>query len=123
MRLSTIVHPTQALFVDPIRIQYLKNAEVDFVDTITGGGFTIKNPNAKSTCGYGSRKVSHLSRAGVDDRRGLEIAAHVHEVPGQPLRRRRKAPSAFLDRLWFRRPVRHNLYLCSKGCSGSLDSI
>jgi len=42
------------LFVDPISIQYLKNAEVDFVDTITGGGFTIKNPNATSTCGCGS---------------------------------------------------------------------
>ena len=28
-------------------------AEVDFVDNITGGGFTIKNPNAKSTCGCG----------------------------------------------------------------------
>jgi iron-sulfur cluster insertion protein len=24
------------------------------VDTITGGGFTIKNPQAKSTCGCGS---------------------------------------------------------------------
>ena len=42
------------LFVDPISIQYLKGAEVDFVDTVTGGGFTIKNPNAKSTCGCGS---------------------------------------------------------------------
>ena len=41
------------LFVDPISIQYLKNAEVDFVDTVTGGGFTIKNPNATSTCGCG----------------------------------------------------------------------
>ena len=41
------------LFVDPISIQYLKDAEVDFVDTVTGGGFTIKNPNAKSTCGCG----------------------------------------------------------------------
>ncbi len=34
------------LFVDPISIRYLKGAEVDFVDTVTGGGFTIKNPNA-----------------------------------------------------------------------------
>src|SRR4026208_1772027 len=42
------------LFVAPSSIQYLKNAEVDFVDTITGGGFTIKNPNATSTCGCGS---------------------------------------------------------------------
>ena len=42
------------LFVDPISIQYLKNAEVDFVDTVSGGGFTIRNPNATSTCGCGS---------------------------------------------------------------------
>ena len=41
------------LFVDPVSISYLKGAEVDFVDTITGGGFTIKNPNATSTCGCG----------------------------------------------------------------------
>ena len=40
------------LFVDPVSISYLKGAEVDFVDTVTGGGFTIKNPNASSTCGY-----------------------------------------------------------------------
>jgi len=42
------------LFVDPISVRYLKGAEVDFVDNLSGGGFTIKNPNAKSTCGCGS---------------------------------------------------------------------
>ena len=42
------------LFVDPISLCYLKGAEVDFVDNNMGGGFTIKNPNAKSTCGCGS---------------------------------------------------------------------
>ena len=42
------------LLVDPISARYLSGAEVDFVDTITGGGFTIKNPNATSTCGCGS---------------------------------------------------------------------
>ena len=41
------------LFVDPISIRYLTGAEVDFVDNLTGGGFTIKNPNAKTTCGCG----------------------------------------------------------------------
>jgi len=41
------------LFVDPISVRYLKGAEVDFVDTVTGGGFTIKNPQATSTCGCG----------------------------------------------------------------------
>lgn len=42
------------LLVDPISLRYLQNAEVDFVDNHQGGGFTIKNPNAKSTCGCGS---------------------------------------------------------------------
>src|SRR4026208_516685 len=42
------------LYVDPISVRYLGGAEVDFVDTITGGGFTIKNPKAVSTCGGGS---------------------------------------------------------------------
>ena len=41
------------LFVDPISIRYLSGAEVDFVDNLMGGGFTIKNPNAKTTCGCG----------------------------------------------------------------------
>lgn len=41
------------IFVDPISIRYLTGAEVDFVDNLTGGGFTIKNPNAKTTCGCG----------------------------------------------------------------------
>ena len=42
------------LLVDPISMRYLQGAEVDFVDNNMGGGFTIKNPNAKSTCGCGS---------------------------------------------------------------------
>ena len=42
------------LYIDPVSISYLKGAEVDFVETVTGGGFTIKNPNATSTCGCGS---------------------------------------------------------------------
>ncbi len=41
------------IFVDPISIRYLGGAEVDFVENLMGGGFTIKNPNAKTTCGCG----------------------------------------------------------------------
>ena len=41
------------LFIDPISIRYLAGAEVDFVDNLTGGGFMIKNPTAKTTCGCG----------------------------------------------------------------------
>jgi iron-sulfur cluster insertion protein len=42
------------LYIDPISARYLDGAEVDFVDSVTGGGFTIRNPNAKTTCGCGS---------------------------------------------------------------------
>jgi iron-sulfur cluster assembly accessory protein len=41
------------IIVDPISISYLKDAVVDLEENSTGGGFTIKNPNAKSTCGCG----------------------------------------------------------------------
>ncbi len=39
------------IVIDPISIRYLKGAEIDLTDN---GGFTFKNPNAKSTCGCGS---------------------------------------------------------------------
>jgi iron-sulfur cluster assembly accessory protein len=42
------------LYIDPISVRYLQGAEVDFVDNLAGGGFTIRNPNAKTTCGCGS---------------------------------------------------------------------
>ena len=60
------------LFVDPVSVSYLKGAEVDFVDTITGGGFTIKNPNATSTCGCGS-SFSVVVRRQAGQRRRLTV--------------------------------------------------
>ena len=42
------------LYIDPISIRYLSGAQIDYVDKVNGGGFAIKNPNAKSTCGCGS---------------------------------------------------------------------
>jgi iron-sulfur cluster insertion protein len=32
----------------------LQGAEVDYVDSVQGSGFSIKNPQAKTTCGCGS---------------------------------------------------------------------
>jgi iron-sulfur cluster insertion protein len=32
----------------------LSGAEVDYVESLQGSGFAIKNPNAKTTCGCGS---------------------------------------------------------------------
>ena len=42
------------VYVDPISIRYLSGAQIDYVDKLVGGGFVVKNPNAKSTCGCGS---------------------------------------------------------------------
>lgn len=42
------------VLVDPVSLQYLNGAEVDFQDGLDGSKFIIKNPNAKSTCGCGS---------------------------------------------------------------------
>jgi len=40
--------------VDPLSIQYLNGAIVDYEENLNGAHFTIKNPNAKTTCGCGS---------------------------------------------------------------------
>lgn len=42
------------LLIDPMSIQYLMGAEVDYVDDLQGSQFVIKNPNATTTCGCGS---------------------------------------------------------------------
>lgn len=39
--------------VDPQSFPYLDGSEIDFVDTLMGGGFKVNNPNAVSTCGCG----------------------------------------------------------------------
>jgi iron-sulfur cluster assembly protein len=41
------------VIVDPMSLRYLEGAEVDYKEDLMGGGFQIKNPNAKSTCGCG----------------------------------------------------------------------
>ena len=40
--------------VDSMSYQYLAGAEIDYVDSFEGSQFTIKNPNASTTCGCGS---------------------------------------------------------------------
>jgi iron-sulfur cluster insertion protein len=42
------------LLIDSMSSQYLQGAEVDYVEDISGSQFTIKNPNAQTTCGCGS---------------------------------------------------------------------
>jgi iron-sulfur cluster insertion protein len=42
------------LLVDPMSLQYLINAEIDYKEDLEGSRFVIRNPNATTTCGCGS---------------------------------------------------------------------
>ena len=42
------------LLVDPMSLQYLMGAEIDFTEGLQGEQFVVKNPNAATTCGCGS---------------------------------------------------------------------
>jgi len=42
------------LLIDPMSVQYLMGAEVDYSEGLQGAQFVIRNPNASTTCGCGS---------------------------------------------------------------------
>ena len=39
--------------IDPMSMNFLKGSEIDYVDSLQGSGFKIKNPNVHSSCGCG----------------------------------------------------------------------
>ena len=41
------------LLVDPMSAPYLEGAQVDYVDSLMGKGFTVSNPNAAQAAGGG----------------------------------------------------------------------
>ncbi|MBO8142376.1 MAG: iron-sulfur cluster insertion protein ErpA [Firmicutes bacterium] len=41
------------VMIDPQSARFLQGIEVDYVESLMGGGFAIKNPNAVRTCGCG----------------------------------------------------------------------
>jgi iron-sulfur cluster insertion protein len=49
-----IVTEGVTLLVDPLSLQYLAGATVDYSESLSGAQFVIRNPNAKTTCGCGS---------------------------------------------------------------------
>ena len=49
-----LVNDGVTLVVDPLSLQYLMGAEIDYTESLHGAQFVIRNPNAKSTCGCGS---------------------------------------------------------------------
>jgi iron-sulfur cluster insertion protein len=42
------------ILIDSMSMQYLQGAEIDYKDDLMGSSFSIKNPNATTTCGCGS---------------------------------------------------------------------
>lgn len=42
------------VLVDPVSLEFLGGAEIDFVDDIIGASFQIRNPNATASCGCGT---------------------------------------------------------------------
>ena len=42
------------LLIDPMSVQYLTGAEIDYQEDLSGAQFIIRNPNASTTCGCGS---------------------------------------------------------------------
>lgn len=42
------------LLIDPMSMQYLDGAEIDYKEDFQGAQFVIRNPNAATTCGCGS---------------------------------------------------------------------
>lgn len=42
------------VYVDQFSSKYLVGAQIDFVNQLMGGGFTVHNPNAVSTCSCGT---------------------------------------------------------------------
>jgi iron-sulfur cluster insertion protein len=47
------------ILVDSMSSGYLQGAEIDYKDDVMGASFTIKNPNAQTTCGCGSSFSPH----------------------------------------------------------------
>jgi len=42
------------VLVHSMSMQYLNGAEIDYKEDLQGSSFSIKNPNAQTTCGCGS---------------------------------------------------------------------
>ncbi len=51
---TAVVKEGVTLLVDPMSVQYLMGAEIDYKEDLEGSQFVIRNPNATTTCGCGS---------------------------------------------------------------------
>ncbi|MBN2885712.1 MAG: iron-sulfur cluster insertion protein ErpA [Chromatiaceae bacterium] len=51
---TAVVTDGVTLLIDPMSLQYLMGAEIDYSEGLHGAQFVIRNPNATTTCGCGS---------------------------------------------------------------------
>ncbi|MFT4045813.1 MAG: iron-sulfur cluster insertion protein ErpA [Solimonas sp.] len=51
---TVVVKNGVTLLVDPMSVQYLSGAEIDYKESVEGAQFVIRNPNASTTCGCGN---------------------------------------------------------------------
>ena len=42
------------ILIDPVSLDFLNGAEIDFTDDLIGQAFKVNNPNATSSCGCGT---------------------------------------------------------------------
>jgi iron-sulfur cluster assembly accessory protein len=42
------------ILIDPVSLDFLAGAEIDFTDDLIGQAFKVNNPNATSSCGCGT---------------------------------------------------------------------
>ncbi len=50
---SRVENKGVTLVIDPMSVQYLMGAEIDYKEDLQGAQFIIRNPNATTTCGCG----------------------------------------------------------------------
>ncbi len=59
--------------VDPVSMDYLAGARIDYIEDLMGGGFKIDNPNAVASCGCG-----HSFRTSQEGASGSEAGCGCH---------------------------------------------
>lgn len=54
------------VYVDPTSLFYINGANIDYIESLMGGGFHIENPQAVSSCGCGSSFRTQQSHTGEE---------------------------------------------------------
>ena len=49
-----LTHDGATVLIDPVSVQYMAGAEIDYVDDLIGASFKVNNPVATASCGCGT---------------------------------------------------------------------